>query len=73
MIKILCLFGQITFTNFTLLHIIIRNLRVITRKKILDIRYALLRLITANYMQSKFEKIGKKFYFLNCYRIITRL
>jgi hypothetical protein len=36
MIKILGLFGQITFKNFTLLH-------VITRKKIKDIRYALER------------------------------
>jgi hypothetical protein len=27
----------------------------ITRKKIKDIRYALLRLITANYAQSQFE------------------
>jgi hypothetical protein len=32
-------------------------------KKIKDIRYALLRLITANYSQSKFEKNKKKFFF----------
>ena len=62
MIKILGLFRQITFKNFTLLHVIMCNY---TKKKIEDIRYALLRLITANYTQSKFEKNKKKNLFLN--------
>jgi hypothetical protein len=68
MIKILGLFGQIAFKNFTLLHIITRNY---TKKKE-DIRYALLRLITANYTQSIFEKNKKNIFVLNCYRVITR-
>jgi hypothetical protein len=55
-IKILGLFGQITFKNFSLLHIITRNYAQSHEKKIKNIRYALLRLITANYTQSKFEK-----------------
>jgi hypothetical protein len=42
MIKILGLFGQITFKNFTLLHIITRNY---TKK---NKRYSL-RIVTSNY------------------------
>ena len=49
MIKILGLFGQISFKNFTLLHVITRNYT----KKIKDIRYALLRLITAIIIRKK--------------------
>jgi TRAP-type mannitol/chloroaromatic compound transport system permease small subunit len=63
MIKILGLFGQTTFKNFTLLHIITRNYTKSHEKKLKDIRYALLRLITANYTLSKFEKIKKKLFF----------
>jgi hypothetical protein len=68
MIKILGLFGQITFKNFTLLHVITRNYV----KKIKDIRYALLRLITAKYTQSHSKKIKKIFFFEIYYRVITR-
>jgi hypothetical protein len=65
MIKILSLFGQITFKNFRLLQIITRNCTYLHEKKIKDIRYALLRLITANYTQSKFEKNKKNYFFEN--------
>jgi hypothetical protein len=74
MIKILGLF-EFRLINVQKFYIITHNyteLRVITRKKIKEIRYALLRLITASCTQSKFEKNKKNFFFINCYRVITR-
>ena len=50
MLDICTLLAQITFKNFKYLHAI----TPITRKKLKDIHYALLRLITVNYTQSKF-------------------
>jgi hypothetical protein len=60
MIKILGLFGQVQKV-----YIITRNYTYNYTKQNKSNRNKLLRLITANYTQSKFEKNKKKLFFKN--------